>query len=57
MDSSRAEASFDLRCLLDNVQGMVDALTCLRWKKQQVITRNYSSNFCLCYTHLGIRMQ
>lgn len=30
-----APDSFDLRCLLDNVQGMVDALTCLRWKKQQ----------------------
>lgn len=33
MDASNP---FDLRCLLDNVQGMVDALTCLRWKKQQV---------------------
>lgn len=32
MDASNP---FDLRCLLDNVQGMVDALTCLRWKKQQ----------------------
>jgi len=31
-----AADSWDLRCLVDNVQGMVDALTCLRWKKQQV---------------------
>jgi len=30
-----AADSWDVRCLVDNVQGMVDALTCLRWKKQQ----------------------
>jgi len=26
----------DLICQLDNVQGMVDALTCVRWKRHQV---------------------
>ncbi|BBH02428.1 damaged DNA-binding protein [Prunus dulcis] len=33
--SSSAEEAPDLVCQLDNVQGMVDALTTVRWKRQQ----------------------
>lgn len=39
MDSAATQEAPELavRCLLDNVQGLVDALSCIRWKKQQVI--------------------
>lgn len=30
------EGGAELKCLLDNVQGLVDALSSVRWKKQQV---------------------
>lgn len=37
MSSSAVEPeSPDLVCQLDNVQGVVDALTSVRWKRQQV---------------------
>lgn len=38
MSSSPAieEDAPDLVCQLDNVQGMVDALACVRWKRHQV---------------------
>lgn len=37
MSSSAIEPeSPDLVCQLDNVQGIVDALTSVRWKRQQV---------------------
>ncbi|CAK9206456.1 hypothetical protein BDL97_15G057500 [Sphagnum fallax] len=37
MDSAATQEAPELavRCLLDNVQGLVDALSCIRWKKQQ----------------------
>lgn len=45
---------FDLICKLENVQGLVDALTSIKWKKQQVC-RSPSDLFfrvplssCLC---------
>lgn len=38
MTSSGVETeSPDLVCELDNVQGMVDALTSVRWKRHQVL--------------------
>ncbi|MCO5582907.1 hypothetical protein L7F22_036810 [Adiantum nelumboides] len=33
--SNDEDESLELICLLDNVQGLVDALTCVRWKRQQ----------------------
>lgn len=35
MSSADADAALELMCLLDNVQGLVDALSCVRWKRQQ----------------------
>eukprot|EP00250_Pteridium_aquilinum_P010703 c19576_g1_i1 orf=51-707(-) len=38
MSSADADAraqGLELMCLLDNVQGLVDALSCVRWKRQQ----------------------
>lgn len=38
MNSSALDSEApDLVCQLDNVQGMVDALTAVRWKRHQVI--------------------
>lgn len=38
MSSSATDAETpDLVCRLDNVQGMVDALSAVRWKRHQVI--------------------
>ncbi|KAI5059632.1 hypothetical protein GOP47_0025951 [Adiantum capillus-veneris] len=33
--SNDGDESLELICLLDNVQGLVDALACVRWKRQQ----------------------
>jgi cell cycle checkpoint protein len=34
--SGRGDDAPDLVCVLDCVQGMVDALSCVRWKRHQV---------------------
>lgn len=40
MSSSAVEPEApDLVCQLDNVQGMVDALSSVRWKRHQVFTK------------------
>lgn len=45
----------ELRCLLDNVQGLVDALTSVRWKKQQVGNSSLKSLIRIsCFAHVFV---
>lgn len=47
MESSATDSDApDLVCQLDNVQGMVDALTAVRWKRHQVRLSSLSPTFC-----------
>jgi hypothetical protein len=48
MSSSAVEPEApDLVCQLDNVQGMVDALTAVRWKRLQVGPHPHPTSFSL----------
>lgn len=55
---SEAEEAPDLVCQLDNVQGMVDAFTTVRWKRHQVtpIPRSMLWCFPTHFAHLGLFM-